>query len=49
MQHPIHYFELFWGPEVWNMLVENTNRYAQYMDAQQKGMCSGPVVSIVDS
>ena len=25
VQHPIHYFELFWGPEVWNTLVENTN------------------------
>src|SRR6266576_1843068 len=25
VQHPIHYFELFWGPEVWNTLVDNTN------------------------
>jgi hypothetical protein len=28
IQHPIHYFELFWGPEVWNTLVENTNTHA---------------------
>jgi hypothetical protein len=27
VQHPIHYFELFWGPEVWDTLVENTNAY----------------------
>jgi hypothetical protein len=36
VQHPIHYFELFWGPEVWNTLVENTNAYAQYKEAQHK-------------
>src|SRR5271169_4160723 len=24
VQHPIHYFKLFWGPEVWNTLVNNT-------------------------
>jgi Transposase IS4 len=36
VQHPIHYFELFWGPEVWNILVENTNTYAQYKEAQHK-------------
>ena len=27
VQHPIHYFELFWGPEVWNTLTKNTNKY----------------------
>ena len=37
VQHPIHYFELFWGPEVWNTLVENTNAYAQYKGARHKG------------
>jgi hypothetical protein len=36
VQHPIHYFELFWGPEVWNTLVENTNAYAQYKGARHK-------------
>jgi hypothetical protein len=36
IQHPIHYFELFWGPEVWNTLVENTNAYAQYKETQHK-------------
>ena len=36
VQHPIHYFELFWGPEVWNTLVENTNAYAQYKGARYK-------------
>jgi hypothetical protein len=36
VQHPIHYFELFWGPEVWNTLVENTNAYAQYKEARHK-------------
>jgi hypothetical protein len=33
VQHPIHYFELFWGLEVWNTLMENTNAYAQYKEA----------------
>src|SRR5271165_6117346 len=33
VQHPIHYFELFLGPEVWNTLTENTNAYAQYKEA----------------
>jgi hypothetical protein len=33
VQCPIHYFELFWGPEVWNTLIENTNAYAQYKEA----------------
>ena len=37
IQYPIHYFELFWGPEVWNTLVENTNAYAQYKEAWHKG------------
>jgi hypothetical protein len=36
VQHPVHYFELFWGPEVWNTLVENTNAYAQYKGAWYK-------------
>jgi hypothetical protein len=36
VQHPIHYFELFWGPEIWNTLVENTNAYAQYKEARHK-------------
>jgi Transposase IS4 len=36
IQHPIHYFELFWGPEVWNTLIENTNAYAQYKEARHK-------------
>jgi hypothetical protein len=36
IQHPIHYFELFWGPEVWNTLVRNTNAYAQYKEARHK-------------
>jgi hypothetical protein len=36
VQHPIHYFELFWGTEVWNTLVENANAYAQYKEAQHK-------------
>jgi hypothetical protein len=36
IQSPIHYFELFWTPEVWASLVANTNKYAQYRIAQQK-------------
>jgi len=36
VQHPIHYFELFWGPEIWNTLVQNTNAYAQFKEARQK-------------
>jgi Transposase IS4 len=36
VQHPIHYFELFWGLEVWNTLIENTNAYAQYKEAWHK-------------
>jgi len=36
VQHPIHYFELFWGLEVWNTLTENTNAYAQYKEARHK-------------
>jgi hypothetical protein len=36
VQHLIHYFELFWGPEVWNTLIENTNAYAQYKEARHK-------------
>jgi hypothetical protein len=30
---PIHYFELFWGLEIWDLLVQNTNAYAQYKEA----------------
>jgi hypothetical protein len=33
IQYPIYYFELFWGPEIWNTLVENTNMYTQYKQA----------------
>jgi hypothetical protein len=33
VEYPIHYFELFWGLDVFNMLVQNTNAYAQYKDA----------------
>jgi hypothetical protein len=33
----IHYFELFWGPEVWVSLVRNTNAYAKYKEAWGKG------------
>jgi hypothetical protein len=36
VEHPIHYFELFWGPQVWNTLVENTNAYAQYKEVRYK-------------
>ena len=36
VQHPIHYFELFWGSEVWSTLTENTNAYAQYKEARHK-------------
>jgi hypothetical protein len=36
VQHPIHYFELFWGPKIWTTLVENTNAYAQYKEASCK-------------
>src|SRR5258706_903004 len=41
VQHPIHYFELFWGPEVWNTLTENTNAYAQYKEARHKRKTEG--------
>jgi hypothetical protein len=41
VQHPVHYFELFWGPEVWNTLVENTNAYAQYKEARHKDKAEG--------
>ena len=37
VKDPLHYFKLFWGPDVWNTLVENTNAYAQYKEAQHKG------------
>jgi hypothetical protein len=41
IQHPIHYFELFWGPDVWNTLTENTNAYAQYKEAWHKEKAEG--------
>jgi hypothetical protein len=41
VQHPIHYFELFWGQEVWSILVENTNAYAQYKEAECKEKKTG--------
>jgi hypothetical protein len=34
VQDPIHYFELFWTPTVWNTLVQNTNAYAKYKEAR---------------
>ena len=34
IEHPIHYFKLFWRVDVWNILVENTNAYAQYKQAR---------------
>ena len=33
VRSPIHYFELFWGLEIWDLLVQNTNAYAQYKEA----------------
>jgi hypothetical protein len=36
VQQPIHYFELFWGAEIWRTLIENTNAYAQYKEARHK-------------
>jgi len=30
IQLPIHYFELFWDSSVWQVLVDNTNAYAQF-------------------
>ena len=41
VQYPIHYFELFWGPKVWDTLVENTNAYAQYKEARRKEKAEG--------
>jgi hypothetical protein len=41
VQHPIHYFELFWGPEIWSTLVNNTNAYAQHKEARHKDMAEG--------
>jgi hypothetical protein len=41
MKHLIHYFELFWGPEVWSTLIENTNAYAQYKKAWHKNKGEG--------
>ena len=36
VRSPIHYFELFWGLEIWDLLVQNTNAYAQYKEARGK-------------
>jgi Transposase IS4 len=36
IRSPIHYFELFWGLEIWDLLVQNTNAYAQYKEARGK-------------
>jgi Transposase IS4 len=36
IRRPIHYFELFWTPEIWNTLVTNTNAYAYYKEARHK-------------
>jgi hypothetical protein len=36
VQYPIYYFELFWGPEIWNILIENINIYMQYKEARYK-------------
>src|SRR6266487_2776916 len=36
IKHPIDYFKLFWGSEVWNTLVEYTNAYTQYKEARNK-------------
>jgi hypothetical protein len=36
IKYPIYYFELFWGPEVWSILIENTNIYVQYKEARYK-------------
>jgi hypothetical protein len=36
IQYPIYYFELFWGPEIWSTLIENTNIYVQYKEARNK-------------
>jgi hypothetical protein len=38
---PIHYFELFWGLEIWDLLVQNTNVYTQYKEAWGKGNKGG--------
>ncbi len=37
VQEPIHYFELFWTSDIWNILVQNTNAYAIYQEACSKG------------
>ena len=36
VQNPIDYFDLLWTSEVWNILVENTNAYAQFKEARNK-------------
>src|SRR2546423_8673060 len=37
IRSPIYYFELFWTPEIWDLLVQNTNTYARFKEAQNKG------------
>ena len=34
VQNPVDYFELFWTPEVWDILVRNTNAYAEYKEVR---------------
>src|SRR5438045_5278572 len=36
IESPLHYFELFWGLEIWDLLVQNTNAYAQFKEAWHK-------------
>ena len=36
IRSPIYYFELFWTPEIWDLLVQNTNTYARFKEAQNK-------------
>ena len=36
VQNPIDYFDLLWTSEVWDILVKNTNAYAQFKEARNK-------------
>jgi hypothetical protein len=36
IESPLHYFELFWGLEIWDLLVQNTNAYAQFKETRHK-------------
>jgi hypothetical protein len=49
IQHPIYYFELFWGPKVWNTLTENTNAYMQFKEARHKERKEGRKSTMVES